>query len=248
MPLTLMDRMVGVVAANVTLAALLHRQRTGEGQFVELPMFETMAPHVLGDHLAGETFIPASGEMGYKRTLAKGRRAYATSDGSVCLMVYTDRQWQSYLGLVGRPDQYDSDSRFHGIFNRTLHADALCDMVTGDVAKRSTAWWLDACERADIPAMPLHTLESLLEDSQLKASGFFRTVEHPVVGRYRDMAAPGSWSRTPPKMRRLPSRLGEDTRDILIAAGVGAQRVDELERRNVIRCAPALAESMRKES
>ncbi|WP_076998038.1 CaiB/BaiF CoA-transferase family protein [Variovorax sp. KK3] len=239
MPVTLMDRMVGVFAANATLAALLHRQRTGEGQSIEIPMFETMATQVLGDHLGGKTFIPESGEMGYKRILAKGRQAYATADGSVCLMVYTDRQWRSYLGLVGRAGQYDGDSRLQGIANRTVHADALCDMIAADVAKQTTAWWLDACERADIPTMPLHTLESLLDDPHLAASGFFRTVAHPVVGTYRDMAAPGRWSRTPPATRRMPPRLGGDTRDILIEAGMSAERVDELARQRIVGCAPA---------
>ena len=105
--------------------ALLERTRSGRGQHIEVPMFETMAQHVLGDHLGGHAWSPPAGAPGYLRTLNKQRRPYRTSDGHVCVIIYTDRHWRRFLDLVGEPQLYDSDARLRDIGTRTEHSDAL---------------------------------------------------------------------------------------------------------------------------
>ena len=111
-PLTIADRSVGLYAFGVIAAALYARTRTGKGQCVEIPMFETMVPYVLGDHLYGHTFVPSQGEFGYPRLMAKNRRPYKTKDGYVCCLIYTDRQWKIFLEAVGKGDLLKTDPRF----------------------------------------------------------------------------------------------------------------------------------------
>src|SRR5260370_39211960 len=103
MPTILADKTCGLMAAQAILAALFHRQNTGRGQVVEIPMFETMVSYLMIEHLYGATCVPSEGYMGYVRVLAPRRRPYRTADGRICMLAYIDRQWRRLLQLVGRP-------------------------------------------------------------------------------------------------------------------------------------------------
>ncbi|KAA0587839.1 CoA transferase (plasmid) [Azospirillum oryzae] len=225
-PVVLADRVVGLNLANVILAALMHRTRTGEGQCVEVPMFESIVQFVLGDHMGGRSFDPPLGGMGYGRLLAQHRRPYETRDGHVCVVVYTDRHWRAFFGLIGKADAFDRDPRLRDISARTRHIAELYSMVADELKTRSTADWLDALARADIPAMPLHTPESLLEDPHLKAVDFFQTVEHPTEGRLLEMRMPSRWSTARRDHNTPAPRLGEHTDEILRSAGFSEAEID----------------------
>src|SRR5258707_1907966 len=113
------DRIVGLNATHAILAALLHRDRSGEGQSIEIAMFETMAQFVLGDHMAGRSFEPPIGPPGYSRLLSPDRRPYQTSDGYVCALVYTDKQWKAFFEKIGLVNEADRYSRLNSIAART---------------------------------------------------------------------------------------------------------------------------------
>lgn len=213
-PLAIVDRVVGQAAATAILAAVIHRMKTGEGQALEIPMFETMVPYVMSEHLAGHTYEPPTGEMGYKRLLAPSRQAYATSDGHVCTVLYTTRHWHSFFELVGAKEAYRDDARLQTLAARTRHIGALYAEVAAYLATRPTAYWLEMLTQLDIPVMPLHTLESLVHDPHLEAVGFFKHRIHPTEGPLIEMAGLGNWSRTPPVMNRPVPRLGEHTQEV----------------------------------
>ncbi len=227
-PVLLADRATGQAAVNVVLAALLHRARTGRGQAVQVTMFETMVPFVLGDHMNGETFVPAEGGMGYRRVLSRSRMAFPTRDGNVAAVVYTDAHWRRFLELCGQPERFGQDPRLQDLATRTRHIDALYAELSALFATRTTAEWLVLLEQADIPAAPVHTLQSLLDDPHLQARGFFRTDEHPTEGPIRSMAPLGQWSDSPASIRRLAPRLGEHTREVLREAGYADEAVERL--------------------
>ncbi len=111
-PTAISDRITGLAAVNAVTSALFCRERTGKGQSVEVPMFETVAQMVLGDHLCGRTFDPPAEPLRYERMLAPHRAPYATKDGYVCLLVYNDKHWRSFFRLIGREELFDSDPRF----------------------------------------------------------------------------------------------------------------------------------------
>jgi crotonobetainyl-CoA:carnitine CoA-transferase CaiB-like acyl-CoA transferase len=229
-PLSFNDRAVGLHAAIALLAAVRHRDRTGEGQFVEVPMLETMAQFTLGDHVGGHTFDPPIGPPGYKRTLTPERHPYATLDGYVSAIIYTDRHWRSFLEMVGEPDRFASDPRVGSLLARTEHADELYREVGERLRQRPTSDWLAAFAAADIPAVPLHDLESALYDPHLVAAGFFQVSEHPTEGPIRELGVPTTWSASDiPKPAPAPS-LGEHTAEILREAGIGDATIERLGR------------------
>lgn len=231
LPITIADRSVGLYAFGVIAAALYARTQTGRGQSVEIPMFETMVPYVLGDHLYGHTFIPAQGDFGYPRIMSPNRRPYRTADGYVCCLVYTDRHWITFLKAVGKSHLLETDPRFRDIGTRTAHIDELYQFVADELQHKTTAEWRKLLAEADIPVFPMHTFESLLQDEHLADIGFFRETDHPAVGRIREMAVPSEWSDTPPANDRPVPVLGQHTDEVLREAGYDDAGIAALKRR-----------------
>jgi crotonobetainyl-CoA:carnitine CoA-transferase CaiB-like acyl-CoA transferase len=226
-PIIIADRSVGQQVASAVSAALYHREKTGKGQRVDVPMFEHLLQIVLGEHLGGYTFEPQLGEAGYGRMLSPDRRPYQTSDGYVCTLIYNDKQWKAFFALIGRPEMA-SDPQFATYEGRSKNYDAVYAMVSEEMKKRSTAEWLEALERADIPVQRMNSLDDVMADPHLEAIGYFRTVEHPSEGRLKSMAVPSEWSESQPEYRRHAPRLGEHTREVLREAGLKEQQINTL--------------------
>lgn len=226
-PAAIVDRTVGLAAVNAVCAALFARERTGHGRAVEVPMFETMAHLILADHLYGHAFEPPLGPPGYPRVLAPDRRPYDTRDGYISVLVYSDAQWSAFFDLIGRPD-LKADARFSDAASRTRHAARMYEFVATEMRRRTTAEWLEALTAADIPAMPMHTLETLLEDDHLAAIGFFPREQHPTEGALRGLRAPATWHATAPVSLRPAPRLGEHSREVLAEAGFQQADIERL--------------------
>ena len=208
-PINICDRVVGLYLANAITAGLFHRERTGEGQFVEVPMFETMSQFVLADHMGGGAFDPPLGPMGYRRLLSTTRGPYATRDGHLSVVVYVDRHWRAFSKMVGAPDLMDTDARFHSQESRTQNAEAVGAFLAARLAERTNAEWLAALLEADIPACPVNAIEDLFDDPHLTAVNFFERVDHPTEGGLTICRFPVQFSRTPCEVRRLAPNLGE---------------------------------------
>ncbi|ATE58759.1 CaiB/BaiF CoA transferase family protein [Thauera sinica] len=226
-PVAYNDRSVGQSAAIAIMAALFERERSGLGQCIEVPMFETMVQNVMGDHLGGLTFEPPLGPPGYQRTLNRERRPYPTKDGHVCVIIYTDKHWERFGEMIGRPGLLE-DPRFKDLTARTVHAPAVYALIAETMPQRTTAEWLAAFRAADIPVAPMHTLTSIMDDPHLKATGFFRRIEHPSEGAIYEMAIPSKWSRSKPSIRRHAPQLGEHSREVLSEAGLSDTEIDAL--------------------
>ncbi|WP_084799545.1 CoA transferase [Bradyrhizobium sp. Ai1a-2] len=227
-PATMADRIVGLNATHAILAALIHRDRTGEGQAIEIPMFETMAQFVLGDHMAGRSFEPPIGPPGYSRLLSPDRRPYQTSDGYICALVYSDKQWNAFFRKIGLENEADRDPRLNSISARTRNYDFVYDWFSKVMKTRSTAEWMKLLEEADIPHAPLHDLDSLIDDPHLAAVGLIQSIEHPTEGALRLAGPAATWSKTPPRIRHHPPRLGEHGEDILREAGFTEDEIARL--------------------
>src|SRR5476649_1871954 len=163
-PVNICDRVVGLYVANAVTSALYHRAVTGEGQEIEVPMLETMTQFVLADHMGGAAFVPPAGEMGYRRLLSRTRGPYATRDGYLSLVVYTDKHWKAFTGIVGCPDLLDTDERFRSQEARTLHAEDVGRFLAGHLVARDNKDWLDVLHGVDIPACPVNAIDDLIED------------------------------------------------------------------------------------
>jgi len=227
-PTAIVDRGVGLWAVGQITAALYHQSRTGEGQRIDMPMFEMMASFVYADHMAGQTFEPPLGPAGYMRMLNANRRPFKTKDGFVCVMVYTDRHWQDFYDALGRADDLKNDRRYDNMTTRTENIAEIYGELAELLTERTTKEWLDLFNKADIPAMPLNTPETLLADEHLEAIGFFTYQDHPSEGRIRDMAVPSQWSKTQPAPSRHAPKLGEHSQEILAELGYDQSSIDEM--------------------
>jgi crotonobetainyl-CoA:carnitine CoA-transferase CaiB-like acyl-CoA transferase len=227
-PTAIADRGVALWAVGQINGALYHQLRTGEGQRIDLPMFEIMASLVLADHLSGHSFEPPLGDPGYPRMLVPNRRPYRTEDSYICVLVYTDRQWRNFFKLLGREQDFEQDPRFISIKTRTANIGSIYDELAALLATRSTSEWLGLLNEADIPALPLHTADSLIADPHLAATGFFSVEEHPSEGLIRQINSPGDWSSSQPGASRPAPRLGEHSRELLTEAGYSTEQIDQL--------------------
>ena len=227
-PTAIADRIVGQAAVNAILASLLARSRTGAGDRVDIPMFETMVAFVLGDHLGGLTFEPPLDEGGYARQLSPERRPYRTRDGYICALVYTDKQWAGFLESIDRSSLLQEDPRFATFAARGRHIDHVYGWLAQVFEERPTAEWTRLLQRADIPFMPMHDLHSVLADPHLQATGFFESLEHPSEGALRSMRVVPQWYANPPSAPAPAPRLGQHTVEVLREAGLDAGEVERM--------------------
>ncbi|NYT61708.1 CoA transferase [Alcaligenaceae bacterium] len=181
LPSLIVDRHTGTVAAHRVLASLFRRQACGQGEYINVSMFETMAEFVLSDHLGGKTFDPASKDTGYSRLLTRHRRPYRTSDGYIAAVVYNDKHWKAFFKLIGKPDMF-ADSRFGSAAGRASNYDTIYKYLSDVFQTDTSASWIASLTAADIPCAMVNDIEMLTNDPHLEAGQFFSTYSHDRSG------------------------------------------------------------------
>lgn len=226
-PTIIADKTTAYNVVAAILAALLHRERGGRGQEIEVPMFETLVDYAMVEHLYGATFDPPIDRMGYARILNVERKPYATKDGYLAVLPYTDDNWRALLSIAGR-EALMEDPRFATLSARVDNTPLVYATLAGIVATRTTAEWQRLLGEAGVPVMAVNTKESLLENEQLAATGFWRFVDHPTEGRLRMTDPPIRFGASPSSIRRMPPLLGEQSADVLAEAGYSRQEIEAL--------------------
>lgn len=226
LPTIAADKTCGLVAAHAILAALFQREHTGLGQFVEIPMFESMTSYMLVEHFYGRHLLNAGEPAGYPRLLSAWRRPYSTLDGHLCIMPYTNAHWQRFFEYSGHPE-LTADPRFADIAARTRHIDELYEIAGTIIAQRSSEDWLAFFARHEIPATRINTLEDLENDPHLGSVEFFTDVQDKQGASYR-------FVRNPVRMEQshvspaMPPRLGQHTTEILAQSGLSDDAISSL--------------------
>lgn len=221
------DHTCGLIAAQQIGFALYRREKTGRGESLEVPMFENMAAFVLQEHLGAMSFRPAIGVPGDLRVLSPEARPLKTADGFIAVSANTDAQAHGFFRAIGRPELVE-DPRFATVTARTLNTKDYFALRATALTGRPTAEWLALFAEHDVPAMPYNTIESLLTDPHLRATGLVREEEHPTEGPTFAIGAPNKQSggMAPP----LPAaqRLGADGPAVLAEAGFTPDEIDAL--------------------
>lgn len=219
LPMTVADKVSGLHAAYAVLAAVVHRLRTGEGQFVEVPMFEAVTSFNLIEHLFERTFVPPTGPALYARQLDPSRRPLPTRDGWIAIAPYLDDRWVRLFEAVGRADVLQ-EPRFADPLIRRQNMGKMYDVMATVTPQRSTAEWLALMREINVPAMRVNEVEDLIDDPQLRAAGLLQEREHPTEGGYLEVGAPVRFSAwNPPPPRPAPT-VGQHSAEVAGELGV----------------------------
>jgi len=227
LPIVMADRTVGLIATQMILMALLHRERSGEGAAIEIPMFENMAKYVLEEHMYLKTFDPPLGPVGDPRLMDPNARPLKTKDSWISISANTNDQAFGIFKAIGRPELKD-DPRFNTVANRFKNVREYFAIRAEGLKQKTTAEWIEILDALDVPAMPYHTLDSLMEDPHLAEIGFFREVEHPTEGKIRDMRLPNKTSFSATREFRGAPKLGQHSVAVLREAGLNDDEIQAL--------------------
>jgi len=215
LPSLVADKVSGLFMAQAVCAALFHRQRTGEGQFIEVPMLECVTSFNLAEHLYGHVYDPPTGPWAYTRVANPQRKPFPTKDGYIGLLPYTDQQWDQFFEVAGWGETFGKDPRFSDYRARTAHVRELYALVDEVTRTRTTDEWLALLKPLSIPVVRTNRLNELVDDPHLDAVDLFERYRHPEAGAYVSLRPPVRYGATPANIRRHPPRLGEHTAELL---------------------------------
>ncbi len=226
-PMVVADKVVGLIAVQMITMALYRRTQTGEGCAIEIPMFENLVKFVLEEHMYLKTFEPPLGEAGDPRLLDPMAKPIPTQDGYICISANTNEQAFAFFDAVGRPE-LKTDARFSSVQARFANVKNYFQIRVDALKTKTTAQWLAIFDRNDVPAMPYHTLDSLLEDPHLADIGFFELKDHPTEGKIRNMRLPNQWSCDTRREWNPAPKLGQHSVEILREVGYTDAEIEQL--------------------
>jgi crotonobetainyl-CoA:carnitine CoA-transferase CaiB-like acyl-CoA transferase len=224
-PTVVVDKLTGAMLASMIGMALFHRERTGVGQEIHLPMMETILSFALVEHLSHGTLGEPEKGLGYARMLTPHRRPYATKDGYISVIAHSNAQWGKLFEAMGVPELIN-DPRFNSVTARSANIDAVYATLTKGMKLRTTDEWLAELRPADIPCGKANKLGDLFEDPYLSETGYFERHEHPVEGDVVIPAIPARFSKTPANVHRPWPTLGQHTQEVLAEAGYSEAEIE----------------------
>jgi len=232
-PAVIADKVTGLHIVQAVMAALIHRYRTGVGQQIEVPMFETMVSFNLVEHLRGAAFEPPEGPFGYERLLTPARKPYETVDGFVALLPYTDKNYEDFFNFIERPE-LARDTKFATHNARVANTSELYGLIGEAAQHKTTIEWLEFCDEVSIPAAAVLDLAKLDEDPHLSQVDLVQIIDHPTEGKYRYVRDPVKYSASSTGLHRHAPRLGEHSMELLTELGYNDQKIAEMVREGVV--------------
>jgi crotonobetainyl-CoA:carnitine CoA-transferase CaiB-like acyl-CoA transferase len=226
-PTVVVDKLTGAMLASMIGMALFHRERTGQGQEIHLPMMETILSFALVEHLSFGTLGEPEKGLGYARMLTPHRRPYQTKDGYISVIAHSDAQWGKLFEAMGVPDLIN-DPRFNSVRARSANIGAVYATLTEGMKQRTTEEWLAELRPADIPCGKANSLDDLFTEPYLTETGYFESHEHPVEGGVIIPSIPARFSKSPPNVHRPWPQLGQHTREVLTEAGYSDVEIDRI--------------------
>jgi crotonobetainyl-CoA:carnitine CoA-transferase CaiB-like acyl-CoA transferase len=228
------DKVTGIMLGMSIIGALFNREKNGKGIELEVPMMETMVDFTLVEHLYGFNFIPPKAPPIYPRQSSPNRRPYKTKDGYVAVLPYSDEQWLRFFKLVGK-EEILKDSQFSSLKSRNENIDLLYHMLSEELTKQDTNYWLKSLKQSDIPAAKVNFPEEIFEDEHLQETNFFRETQHPSEGKLLYPKFPVEFKNTDNGETLHAPNLGENTKEILVGLGYSDFEIESLASKNIIK-------------
>ena len=230
----LADVLTGLYASTAVLAALNHRERYGEGQYIDLALLDVQVACLANQALNYLTTGVAPRRLGNAHPNIVPYQDFPTADGDFILAVGNDGQFRRFCVIAGHPE-WAEDERFASNRGRVVHRAELVPLIRQVTVFRTTAEWLAVLEPAGVPCGPVNDLAQMFADPQVLARGLRIELPHPLAGRVPLVASPIRLSATPVEYRLAPPLLGEHTEQILgELLGLDAERIAALRRTGVI--------------
>jgi crotonobetainyl-CoA:carnitine CoA-transferase CaiB-like acyl-CoA transferase len=227
LPTVVADKTTAITVVYSILAALFHRERTGNGQEIEVPMFETMVSFVMAEHIWGEIFEPPLGKAGYTRLMSHHRKPYKTKDGYIAVLPYMNNHWKTFCEKAERQDLIEDD-RFKNLSSRVKNIDDTYSETGKILATKTTQEWLDIFADTKVPVIIVNSLDDLFTDPHLEAVGFWQDFDHPTEGKLKMPGFPVKFSETPATIRKHAPNFGEHSLEILAEAGVDEETIKQM--------------------
>ena len=227
LPTVVADKTTAITVVYSILAALFHRERTGSGQEVEVPMFETMVSFVMAEHIWGEVFEPPLGKAGYTRLMSHHRKPYKTKDGYIAVLPYMNNHWKTFCEKAERQDLIEDD-RFKNLSSRVENIDDTYSETGKILSTKTTQEWLDIFADTKVPVIVVNSLDDLFTDPHLEAVGFWQDFDHPTEGKLKMPGFPAKFSKTPATIRKHAPNFGEHSLEILAEAGIDEETIKQM--------------------
>jgi crotonobetainyl-CoA:carnitine CoA-transferase CaiB-like acyl-CoA transferase len=225
------DNLTAMTSAQAITAALLARERSGEGQHVRLSMIDAMISFLWTEGMAGYTFR-GEGVDGERVTLSQDL-IFETTDGYISTGAVSDPEWQGLVRALEKPEWLE-DPRFQTPSNRMANAEARLALMGEVITKNTSKYWLDRLESESVPCAPVLRRREVFEHPQVLANKLIEESEHPIAGPIRQTRPAARFSSTPTEFRRHAPAVGEHTKEVLQELGLTATELEELERNGVI--------------
>lgn len=225
------DKVTGIMAAQALTAALLHRERTGEGQHVRLSMLDSVVDFLWHSDMGSQTFVGS--DIPQQEAHSFIDLIYETRDGHITVSTMTDRQWAGFGRAVGRPDLLE-DPRFATPALRQDNIDARLAAIQAAIRPFTSEEALARLEAEDVPCAPVLTRTQMIDHPQVRANGIVQEFDHPVAGRVRQARPAARFSATPLDLSRGAPGLGADTAAVLAEAGLSPEEIAALSEAGVV--------------
>ena len=226
------DKITGVTAAQAITAALLARERSGQGQHLRLAMLDATVAFMWPEGMARHTFV--GGDIGATRPPDVRDLVFETADGWMTAGTVSDAEWVGFTRAAEHPEWLD-DARFRTAAGRVKHADARLDLMQEALRERSTAEWLERLDAHQVPCAPILTRDALLEHPQILANELIVESDDPQTGRMRQPRPAERFDATPSSIRRPAPLLGEHTDAVLRELGLCEDELSALRRDGAVR-------------
>jgi crotonobetainyl-CoA:carnitine CoA-transferase CaiB-like acyl-CoA transferase len=224
----LADVLTGMYSGVAMLAALAHRDRTGQGQHIDMALLDTMVASMANQATNYLTSGRAPHRLGNEHPNIVPYQVFETADGYIIVTVGNDTQFARFCAVAGRPE-IAADPRFARNRDRVANREALIPLLAGLVKSRPSSFWLDSLEVEGVPCGPINTLAQVFDDPQVQARGMRVEMPHPTAGTVPLVGSPMRFSETPVEYRRHPPLLGEHSAEVLADwLGLGEAEIEDL--------------------
>ncbi len=208
------DIFTGLYATIGILAALRHRDETGEGQYIDLALLDVQAAVLANQAMNYLTTGNAPGRLGNAHPNIVPYEAFPTADGYLILAVGNDSQFKSFCAVAGL-DDLSLDERYATNRKRVANRDTLVPLIRQAMVAKTTDEWIAALEKANVPCGPINTLDRVFDNPQLKHRGMVKQLDHPTAGSVPTVGNPIKFSKTPITDEKAPPMLGQHSDEIL---------------------------------